>query len=472
MVVIGASLSSCTKNFEEINIDTNNPSQPNTSLLISNVMRQIGNQNNGIAGWAKDLYPQYMSEIAYTNESRFQNKFYDFATYYNGPLMDIKTILDLNINPETAGLPYVQAGGSNDNQIAVANILKSFYFLHMTDRWGMLPYSEALQGINGLTPKYDTQKEIYEGIFAELKAATALIKENETLNGDILLGGDLSMWKKWANTLRMTAALHLSEVDEEWAKKEFVEALEAGVLISNNENVYFNYLPDANNQNPLYNNYYVVKRTDYAVSETVVNLMLDLDDPRLPVYAIETVQSGDYVGMPYGLANSDDDLTQETVSLIGSKFTAQDYSLPISTYAQVQFMKAEAAHRGWISGSVSEFYVSGINASMDQHGVEASADYFTQSDVELGSSNVLEKIITQKWLANYQANGYESWVDWRRTGFPVLDPGPAPLSDHKGIPYRQAYHNTEEGLNGASFKAAVSAQGPNELSTKLWWDVD
>ncbi len=471
-IILGVTFSSCTNDFDNINIDPNNPAEPNTALLISNAIRQLGNQNNGIAGWAKDLYPQYASEIQYTSESRFQNKFYDFAAYYNGPLMDLQTVINLNSSEETSGLPYVQAGGSNTNQIAVARILKAFYFLHMTDRWGMLPYTEALMGSQALTPKYDSQESIYAGIFTELKEAVAQIDEEAAINGDILFEGDLSHWIKWANTIRMTAALHLSEVNEQLAQTEFTDALNAGVLESNSDNVYFRYLADFNNQNPLYNNYFVANRTDYAVSETIVDFMNDIDDPRLPVYANPTVQGNAYIGMPYGLAQGDDNLNQETVSLIGDKFTAQDYALPITTFAQVEFMKAEAVFRGWISGTVLEYYQSGIEASMQQHGVTAPATYFTQAGVALGANNILERIISQKWLANYQANGYESWVDWRRTGFPILSPGPAPLSDHRGIPYRQAYPNTESGLNGVNYAAAVAAQGPDELSTKLWWDVD
>ncbi|WP_313511895.1 SusD/RagB family nutrient-binding outer membrane lipoprotein [Sphingobacterium sp.] len=467
-VLIGLSVS-CTKDFEEINKDPNNPADPNTELLISNVIRQIGNQGYGIAGWAKDIYPQYMAEIQYTNESRFQNKFYDFSAYYNGPLLDAQTILNLNSDPATANLPYVQKGGSTDNQIGVSRILKAFFYLHMTDRWGMLPYSEALKGKEVLTPKYDTQKDIYTSLLKELKEAAAQLKTGEALNGDILFQGNVSKWVKWANSLRMVAAIHLADVDPNLAKAEFASAYAAGAIASNADNAVFAYLNDANNQNPLYNNYFVGKRTDYAVSEKMIETLEDLADPRLPVYAEKVVQGGGYKGMPYGLANADDDLNQETVSLIGKKFTAQNYGLPITTYAQIQFMLAEAAYRGWGTGDAATFYKKGIDASMQQQGVTAPASYFTQSGVAYNAANGLKLIITQKWLANYQANGYESWVDWRRTGFPELHPGPAPLSIDKKIPVRQAYPNTESGLNGKNYEAAVAAQGPDELNTRLWW---
>lgn len=471
VVLIGLG-TSCTKNFEEINIDPNNPADPTTELLISNVIRHIGEQGSGIAGWAKDLYPQYAAEIQYTSESRFQDKYYDFSPYYNGPLLDAQTVIDLNSDEATVELPYVKKGGDPENQIAIARILKAFYYLHMTDRWGMLPYSEALKGKDVLTPKYDSQEEIYNSLFSELKEAGDQINLEGEIFGDILFDGNLQRWKTWANTLRMVAALHLSEINPTLGESEFESALNDGVIASNEENVYFKYLSDANNQNPLYNNYFVGSRTDYAVSEAIVDRLTDLDDPRLEIYANPTVIGGRYVGMPYGLVEADDNLNQETVSLVGSKFTAQDYWLPIHTFAQVQFMKAEASLKGWIAGDAATFYKEGIEASMEQHEVTAPAAYFSQSGVAFNQTNGLELIITQKWIANYQANGYESWVDWRRTGFPELDPGPRPLSIHGDIPYRQAYPNTEAGLNGVSYEAAVEAQGVDDLGTKLWWDAD
>lgn len=466
--LVSVFLLSCTKDFDTINIDPNNPAQPNTALLMSNAIRHIGNQGSGIAGWAKDLYPQFMAEIQYTSESRFQNKVYSYYPYYNGPLLDLQTIINLNTDEATAGEPYVQAGGSNVNQIAVARILKAFYFLHMTDRWGRIPYFDALQGTDNLTPKFDAQRDIYVDIFKELKEAAAQLDPASGLNGDILFDGDIAHWEKWANSLRMVAAIHLSNVDESLASSEFAAAAGSSIIASNDDNVYFQYLGDANNQGPLYNNY--ITRTDYAVSEKVVDVLSNLDDPRLPVYAEPTVMTGEYVGMPYGLANADDNLNQETVSLVGDKFTAQDYAMPITTYAQVQFMMAEAASRGWISGNAATFYTNGIEASMEQHGVAAPASYYTQSGVAYNPANALELIITQKWIANYQANGYESWADWRRTGIPTLDPGPEPLSDNGEIPRRQAYSNEEAGLNEANYKDAISKQGPDEFSTRVWWD--
>ncbi len=477
VLLIGSTVMSCNDGFEDINVSPNNPAEPNTALLITSAIRALGSQTQGIAGWAKDLYPQYTAEIQYTSESRFQNKIYSYYPIYNGPLLDLQTVINLNTDPETASEPYVLVGGSNSNQIGVSRILKSFYFLHITDRWGMAPYAEALQGIENLSPKFDTQEEIYNGIFAELKEAVGQLNDDEELNGDILFDGDVAKWRKWANTIRMVAALHLSKVDPAWAEAEFTDAYASGVMESNSDNAVFHYLADANNQSPIYNNYEAGQRYDYAVSEQMVNTLVDLDDPRLAVYARPTDTDGSYVGMPYGLIQGETgDYSRENVSLVGDVFSAQDADLPITTYAQTQFMLAEAAVLGWIPGgdaTASTHYEAGVTASLAVLGLQSEApSYLAGSNVAYDASNALELIITQKWIAGFLGNGYETWADWRRTGLPELDPGPAPLNTNGDLPRRQAYTTEEAGRNPANYQAAIAAQGDDELYVRVWWDVD
>ncbi|MFD2598246.1 SusD/RagB family nutrient-binding outer membrane lipoprotein [Sphingobacterium corticis] len=474
-IIAASLLSSCTKNFETINTSPNDALTPNTTLLLSNAIRSIGSPTEGISGFAKDLYPQYMAEIQYTSESRFQNTIYNFYPIYNAPLQDLQTIIALNNDPEASTQAYVTDGGDKDSQIGVARVLKAFYFMHMTDRWGMIPYTEALQGRENLTPAYDAQEAVYNGIFTELTEAAQQLAEGGSINGDILFGGDVSLWAKWANTLRMAAALHIRKVNPSKARTEFLAAYEAGAITSNADNAIFRYLNDANNQSPLYNNYVVGARVDYAVSEYMIEQLQAYNDPRLPIYA-NPLQNGTYRGMPYGLIQGQTSAyNRENVSLIGDRFTAQNAQLPLTTYAQTEFMLAEAAFLGWITDAPTH-YLNGIRAAFEQlelpNAETEYASYVAQPLVAYSATNGLERIITQKWFANYMANGYESWTDWRRTGFPVLDPGPAPLNTNGGLPRRQAYTTEEAGRNGESYRAAISQQGADALTTRVWWDVE
>ncbi|AXY77843.1 SusD/RagB family nutrient-binding outer membrane lipoprotein [Paraflavitalea soli] len=478
-LLITAIVASCKKpgDFGDLNVDPNNPADPNTTLLFTNAIRAGLSSGIGAVTAADPLlYVQQLSEVFYTNASRYSSRIFDYNALYNGPLNDLQTIIDLNTNADTKSKPYVVAGGSNANQIAAARILKAHIFMQMADRWGDIPYSAALKKLEDITPAFDKQQDVYKALFQELKDAVAGIDAGAGPTGDILLDGDMDWWKEWAGSIRMILALRLSKADPATGKTEFAAAFTDGGLSGNSSNVFYYYLSDANNQNPWYNNYVVGKRYDYAISETMVNKLKALSDPRLPVFA-DTTATGTYVGMPYGLtspvgyaAGTVD--KPGNVSLIGKAFRQQNSKAAVTTYAQVLFAQAEAAHLGWIPGgeaAAATFYLAGIKASMDQFGAAGYATYITQPAVAYDPAKAVELIQTQKWIASYLGNGYESWAEWRRTGYPVLTPAPgaAPVSGGQ-IPRRQAYPTTERDLNGENYNIVLERQGADELTTKTW----
>src|SRR4030095_8188488 len=296
-VIITTVMASCSK-IGDINYSPNSPSEPQTALLITNA------QKASIPGLIGSITPrhyvQYTADVIYTQGSRYFDKIFDYSGTYSGPLADLALIIKLNTDEATKSAPYVLGGGTNANQIASSRVLKAFIFLNLTDRWGDIPYSEALKGVGELTPKFDLQKDVYNDIFKELTEAVAQFDAAGTLKGDILLGNSIPKWKKFANTIKLVAALHLSKIDAALGKAKFNEALAAGVLTSNADNIKYSYLLEAANENPIYNNYEVAKRYDYAVSKYFVDTLANTADPRLPVYADKTA-TGTYAGMPYGL---------------------------------------------------------------------------------------------------------------------------------------------------------------------------
>ena len=452
--------------FGDINLDPNNTVSVAPETLLTNSLVSI----SSITGSATEvLYTQMMSETQYTDASRYVTVNFDFNGWYTGPLANLKHIIDLNTDEATSA--DVLQSGSNANQIAVARILKAYFFHVMTDRWGPLPYTQSLQGRGNLEPAYDSQEAIYTDIIKELKEAVAQMDGGAGVKGDFVLGGDMAHWAKFANSVRAIAAMRMSNVAPQTAQTEFAAAVASGVILSDDESVYYPYLADANNQNPWFARF--ITRTDYAISSTLVDYMKPLDDPRLPVYADPAPNFGDVRGMPYGI-DAAGDIPNDDVSFPGNPgVRGQDAPIAVITNAQMNFMLAEAAHRGWISGSAQSYYEAGIAASWRQWGVfdQAAYDaYIANPAVAWDANKAMELIGNQKWVALY-LQGMEAWSEWRRTGYPTLTPAPDALSADGEIPRRFGYPTTERDLNATNYSSALQLLGgPDELNTKLWWD--
>lgn len=474
MIAVG--VTSCDLgDFGDTNVNPNQTTQAIPSSLLTNTI-------NGLKGTIDDptgsLYSQYLANSQYTSADNYQTIIFNYGGYYSGVLMDLEQIIIMNSDEETKSEASLY--GSNENQIAVAQILQSYYFSFMTDRWGDIPYSEALNIDEGVRqPAFDPQSEVYAGVLSTLKTAQGNISSTAPVQGDILFDGDMEMWRKFANTIRMKMALRMSEVDPSTAQAEFASAISDGVIaLDNSENIFYANLPEAAFQNAWYARF--LTRRDYTVANTLVDRMqttanggvLNVSmDPRLSEYADPTDIGGKYVGMPYGLSEARAGaISNSDVSFLNVDLRAQDAPNYIFTSAQVLFSMAEAAQRGWISGDAEALYYQGIEASLDQYGVaDGYANYITNTWVKYNASKAMEQILTQKWIANY-LNGYESWAEWRRTGYPDLKPAEDALNDSKKIPVRQAYPLFELNLNSTNYEAVVARQGADGLDTPVWWD--
>nr|MCU0335349.1 SusD/RagB family nutrient-binding outer membrane lipoprotein [Chitinophagaceae bacterium] len=343
ITVTVAALAGCNK-FDDTNISPALLTQASTKALLTNAQQSLSNQllGNTAASRLAALYVQHLSEGPYPGSSLYSDRNLNFSGWYTGPLYDLQTIINYN----NEGAAAANGNGSKSNQIAVARIMKAYYFLYLTDTWGDVPYSESLKGNEAFTPKYDKQQDIYTALLKELAEAVAQINEAESaVVGDILLGGNMAAWKRFANTIRMTMALRLSKADAARGKAEYVAAVAAGVIASNAQNISYKYLAsDPNNYNPWYNNYNVSNRNDYALSKTMTDYMEPKADPRLPVYG-EVLSGGVVKGLPYGRNVAVN--IPAAYSRIGEFFKSQGAALPLVNYAQVLFMQAEAAKLGY-----------------------------------------------------------------------------------------------------------------------------
>lgn len=492
MVLIAA----CTKDFADTNTNNNNPTDVTPDLLLSGVIKSTMDQQVNEAWGIGNIVVQHHAKIQFVNEDRYgwteQNGIWNnvYGNYRN--LQNIFTAVE---------------GNESNPYYGVGLVLKSWMFSLVTDAYGDAPYSEAGKGkVGGIyQPVYDKQEDIYTGILADLKKANdVLATAGTTLNGDILYGGGatgVAKWRKLANSLRLRYLLRLSKKKNVSAEMQAIvsDPVNNPIFTSNADNAELKYLAAAPNQWPLYGTR-VGSFDEFRVSKTLSDRLTALSDPRLKVFGRPTqasVAAGTPViqGVPNGLSDVDALAYNggvQGVSRVGYTFAClvcndngQAAPVPdapralLMTYAELQFILAEARQKGFITtGAADTYYNNGITANFAYWqsvvpaaynlNVSMPAGYLAQADVALtGTDNEkLAKIALQKWVSLY-FNGLEAWFDWRRTGLPTITPGPANLNNNK-VPVRYIYPLSEQSLNGTNRAAAVQRQGTDDLNTRPW----
>ncbi len=452
----------CKKFDSSLTTDPNNPATLSSVQLIANAeyyLPEISSSPNGVH------YPQYLSLTAFTDNSRFVPTNFNFYGWYSGPLKNLEEAIANAKN---------LSDGPIANQKAVAKILKAYFMWFMTDRWGDLPYSEALKGSANYTPKYDKQQEIYNSLFALLDEANAeIVTTNGNIKNDIVYNGDINKWKRLGNTIHMLMALRLSKVDATKGKAEFLKAMANGIMTANSDNLAYPHLAEQAHENYWYNSFTRLGRNWYALSNTLVNYMKPLNDPRLPVFG-NLNSAGTYGGLEFGKA-SPTTADINAASLLGTTLRQQNSPVQLVTYAQALFALAEATKITWVTGGDAQaqiYYTSAITESVRQWtGSTASvATFMAQPSVAYDPVDGLSKIGYQRWVHLF-LHGYEGWSEWRRTGFPALT---LPVGINGGlIPRRDGYPTQEQSNNTTHYNAAVGTfpyGGTDGLNTRVWWD--
>ena len=462
----------CDKDFEEINQNPNDPVAVPADLLLGNLLFNTANNLYNVfgatdqgSGWA-----QHMAKVQYNDEMRYIPREGTiegrWASFYEITASDSDQMVKLAIEQENTAVQ------------GVGLIMKAYGFLMLTDLYGDIPFTEALGAQEGVfTPVYTEQEQVYSGSIAFLDEAISLLSNSSdeiSSSQDLMFGGNKSNWIKFAASLKFRALMRESGVVN--VSSQLQQLVNSGNLFSSrSEEAKFPYLSDAPNANPLYETVVFGGRAEYRINQTLVEYMdgtNSLNDDRLPVYAQPSIDAGINIGKPSGFRDlPSPEYNYTSVSEIGLKYLAPDAPAYFVSYTELQFLLAEAAKKGFISGgdaAAETFYLRGIESSFTENGVSASyAGYIAQAGVAYTPNTALEKIGLQKWIALY-GQGMETWIEWRRTGIPALTP--AIENDLGSIPVRFTYPNIEESLNGDNYKAAVSSQGPDLLTTPVWWD--
>ncbi|HUX59020.1 MAG TPA: SusD/RagB family nutrient-binding outer membrane lipoprotein [Bacteroidales bacterium] len=499
--------SGCTKDLEEINTNPNDPgiSQAAPNMLLTNAIESMTDRVHEIflGHEMGSCWVQHMAKVQYPDEDRYVPRISvinnTWTSFYASSGYDVQTILNI-----------AEASG-NDSYKAVGLILKSYIVSVLTDEFGDVPYTEAWMGSGEtsiLSPVYDTQESIYAALLINLTTANELLTDDSPdIEGDILFGNDLTMWKKFANSLRLRLLMRRSDRVDPTADMTAIvsDPVTYPIFEGIEDNAALAYLGSAPNNHPINENRKT--RDDHRVSKTLVDYMYtnaNIDyDYRIFAYAEPASGPNDFVGLPNGMTSSAAAAYNgngiANTSEIGSYFSSATAPGMLMSYPELQFILAEAAARGFLSGTpdlvtAETYYTEGVTSSTMTYAKEIAAGignfygypedffmsgtgdpgtdpliWFLEGDGAFDSANALEQIATQKWVALFD-QGLQAAFEWRRTGFPVLTPAIAGKNDGK-IPVRAYYPSDEAGRNPTNLAAAIANQGPNDLNTRVWWDI-
>ncbi len=497
----------CDKRFEELNINPDKTSELIPEYLFTRAqLTAIGldykgegyrNANQVMSGWMQ----QYANCIVvsgggdkYTEENGSNN----FSTAYPGPINDIETLIRKLTKPEEV------------NKLAISKIWRIWAYHRITDLFGDVPYSEAAKGPTEqlFTPKYDTQQSIYMDMLKQLEeSAAALTAAQPTFDkSDLVYGGNIAKWKKFAYSMMLRLGMRLTKVDNALAKTWVQKAIAGGVIVNDNDVAYVQYVDGSQitSRNPVafqllagnYSNQQdPYNREGGKIAYKIINHLQVTKDPRLNIMSVVMVKT------PTGAYVADTTAALQKGLLNGAHSTVPDdfvtYSEPnpntvlkyespmlVLTASDMNLNLAEAALRGWYTGSAKTTYETAVRAAMKQWSLWGNYGILSDAKInaylalnpfkEAGSFNEkLEQIQTQRWVSMMFTDEWEIFANWRRTNYPTLVAVNYPGNLTGGtIPRRFIVPYDEERLNGPNFLEARARQGNNNSYTaRVWWDV-
>ncbi|HAM08950.1 MAG: hypothetical protein A2X05_14875 [Bacteroidetes bacterium GWE2_41_25] len=528
LFLIVSLLSSCTKDFEELNKNPNSPVDvPAINVFTNAQVSAVGRQ---LGGWMQHTYlgpwSQQWCKVQYIDEDRYMPR--DMSGEFQAPFTSELKNLTIVITKGTEE--------ENDKLVAAAKVLKAWVFLYVTDVWGDIPYSEALKGFEKdgtLKPKYDKQATIYADLLVQLEEANAALTGTVSFgSGDLIYGGDPTLWRKFANSLKLrilnraagtpwshtynmagggtvtttAGAAALSGADAQIAAI-LGNPSAYPVFTSNDDNATL-YYPGLPYRNPIFNALYT--RTDQGISETMVEWLLARNDPRIHIYGQPTPNSQATPPLKYVGWQNGREITSApfpSVSLLGTAVAYDENALLyVMTYDEVMFLKAEHYKRVGNDAAARAAYESGIAASMERWGCDDGstvyptwgktsittgstgqdvdyAAYLVQPNVAWSGTDAqkFQLICEQKWAAIF-GQGIEAYTEVRRTGFP------ARIFEYElagayypnlGLPIRVQYALSEDTYNTDNVEAARVDQKIERINegmfstsgtaSQVWW---
>jgi len=470
-VVWIAAAMSCTKDITSLNVNPKVATSVPSETLYSNAQKNLMDQleTSDVNTNIFRLLSQQWTETTYTDEARYNLGTRNIPEYWWDPyyrdvlrnLIEAKNLITADDTYEDAQL--------KTNQLALIDILEVYSFSILVDTYGDIPYTDALN-IDNLQPKYDDAATIYKDLLSRLDTDLTNIDASSGSfdAADLVYGGDVSKWVKFANSLKLRLGMRLADVDVT-ASKTAVESVDGKTFSSNDDNAIFQYLSSPPNTNPIWADQVYTGRQDFVPANTLVDIMNGLNDPRIPYYFQLLPDSTTYVGGTYGASSPWPNYSHINPTIYEASFRGV-----LLDYAETEFYLAEAVERGYtVTGDAQTHYNNAITASIISWGGSAAdaTAYIATSAVNYttATGDYKQKIGTQKWIASYD-RGFEAWAEYRRLDQPTLNVVAHPEGD---FPRRYTYPVSEQNLNTANWSDASKkiTGGADVVTAKVFWDV-
>lgn len=468
LALVAVVLSGCFKNFDELRED---PEAVSIALPSSFLSNALYNATTTFATQGHTINDQLMQvNVLRQNDNEIHRYIIlpgNFTGMWNPlykPLVDLKEMQTL----------AAQRGDANYEAIGLT--LTAWIMSNITDIYGDVPFTEALRGVEGLTtPKFDPQQQIYDSLFVYLEKANKLFVLNKVLGGEDLLynsgttAANMLKWKKFTNSLRLRLLMRAEKKGAPY--KDQIRAMLADPAkyplmssVADGASLYYT------NVTPFLNPFFSYRDFDFNeklnYSDFFIEYLEAVGDPRLPVISTKT-SGGEYKGVPTGYPVTQQNVISNTsYSTYPASFKSNNKMGSILQYAEVEFLLAEAVLKGFVTGNAKTHYDKGIKASMDYWGVTTIPAAFL-AHPEIAYDGTMEQIITQKYFALF-TNGFDQWFEYRRTGYPVLTPGPE-MQNNGVMPARIPYPLSESLYNSKNYEEAAARMGGDNMNSKVWW---
>lgn len=452
LVVSATLFTSCSDSFFDINVDPNNPADVTPALSlpsgISGTAYVLGGYYTALGGFWSQQYAQapagsqWLEWESYNlTEDDFNRQ---FTTLYAGALNDYEYV-------------RIKAEKNADwKYYTIATLMQAYTFQILADLYGEIPYSEALKGTANLQPKYDKGEDVYTSLLQRIDDA---ITKDFTLSSvktpgaeDLVFGGSVDKWIKFANTLKLKMYLRYVNKDPNKYKTQIQALLTANNFLNEDAKI-VSFKAEQTGYNPFYNTFVDRLTGNINANMNLMDSLINSSDPRQTKIFNASVTGANYNAVRTGDSKN---LTGKTIKDFATPAIGGTSPVYFFTKEEVLFLIAEAQARYGAASDAETTYKAAVSASLVSHGLAADAIVYSYSGVK--------SIIVQKWIASANKNTIEAFFDYNRTGYPAMSESLTSTFNPGQRPKRLFFPDSERKTN-PNTPAKVA------LYTPVWWAI-